>query len=232
MEPTPNWVAYIALLSWPIVGLFLYRARPVGEATLWTILGALLLLPTGTTIKFQGIPGFDKGTIPNLVVLIGCLVTVKRPSRIWRGFGFAGIFIFSYLIGPFITAELNTDPVVLANKTLPAETHYDALSAVVAQFLALIPFFVGRQVLKSSRDNEEILRVLVIAGLIYSVPMLFEVRMSPQLHLWFYGYYPSDFNQYMRDGGFRPMVFLNHPLAAAFFIMTSLVAADCSVADT
>ena len=151
-------------------------------------------------LNFKEYPGFDKGTIPNLVALVGCLVTLKRPSRIWSGFGFAGLFIFSYLIGPFITAELNTDPVVLANKTLPAETHYDALSAVVAQFLALIPFFVGRRVLKSSRDNEEIFCVLVIAGLIYSLPMLLEVRISPQLHYWFYGYYPSDFNQYMRDG--------------------------------
>src|SRR5262249_37897180 len=77
----------------------------------------------------------------------------------------------------------------------------------------------------SARDNENIFRVLVIAGLVYSLPMLFEVRMSPQLHHWVYGYYPSDFNQYMRDGGFRPMVFMNHPLAAAFFLMTSVVAA-------
>lgn len=153
------------------------------------------------------------------------MLTIQRPSRIWSGFGLAGIFVVSYLIGPFITAELNTDPVVLANKVLPAETHYDALSAVVGQFLGLIPFFVGRQVLRTSGDNEQILRVLIIAGLAYSLPMLFEVRMSPQLHFWFYGYYPSDFNQYMRDGGFRPMVFLNHPLATAFFTMTAVVAA-------
>jgi len=29
--------------------------------------------------------------------------------------------------------------------------------------------------------------VLVVAGLIYSLPMLFEVRMSPQFHYWIYG---------------------------------------------
>ena len=44
-------------------------------------------------------------------------------------------------------------------------------------------------------DSEEILRVLIIAGLVYSVPMLFEIRLSPQLHNWIYGYYPSQFVQ-------------------------------------
>ena len=54
--------------------------------------------------------------------------------------------------------------------------------------------------------------------------MLFEIRMSPQLHFWIYGYYPTDFIQEMRDGGFRPMVFLGHGLAVAFFTMTATVA--------
>ena len=42
--------------------------------------------------------------------------------------------------------------------------------------------FLGRQLLRNSVDIEEILRTLIIAGLLYSLPMLFEIRMSPQLH--------------------------------------------------
>src|SRR5262245_3508864 len=175
MTPTPNWFAFFMLLSWPLVALCLYYTRPVNQATLWTILGAQLLLPVGTAIKFEGIPQFDKISIPNLAALIGCLLVMRRPLRIWSGFGLAGILILMFVVGPFITAELNGDPIVLAGRTLPAETHYDALSAVVAQFIFLFPFFLGRQVLRSSADNEEILRVLVIAGLAYSLPMLFEM---------------------------------------------------------
>ena len=69
------------------------------------------------------------------------------------------------------------------------------------------------------------LRVLVVAGLFYSLPMLFEVRMSPQLHTWIYGYFPHSFLQQMRDGGFRPVVFIGHGLGVAFFAMTTVVAA-------
>ena len=69
---TPSWAATFALLSWPLVALWLYSTRPVNQATLWTILGAQLLLPVGAIIKFDMIPGFDKSSIPNLAALIGC----------------------------------------------------------------------------------------------------------------------------------------------------------------
>jgi hypothetical protein len=222
----PNWFAIAALMLWPVVAISLYLKQPVGRATLWTILAAQLLLPAGAGIKLEGIPQFDKISIPNLMVLVGCLIVARRSLRIWTTLGIVQFFVVMSLIGPFITAELNGDPVALSNgKILPAETHYDALSAVVGQFLLLIPFFVGRQILRSPRDTAEILKILVIAGLLYSLPMLFEIRMSPQLHYWIYGYYPSEFIQSMREGGFRPIVFMGHGLPVAFFAMTSAVAA-------
>src|SRR5262249_34326754 len=120
MNLTPNLFAYLALLSWPLVALCLYLKRPVGQATLWTILGAQLLLPVGTNIKLPWIPEFDKISIPNLAALIGCLLVARRPLRIWKGFEPSGILIIIYLIVPFITADLNTDPIVLVNRVLPA----------------------------------------------------------------------------------------------------------------
>ena len=113
--------------------------------------------------------------------------------RFWNGFGLAEILLLMFLIGPFVTSELNTDPVLSGSVLLPGVGSYDGLSAVIGQLLFLLPFFLGRQLLRNSADFEEILRTLVIAGLLYSLPMLFEIRMSPQLHRWVYGYYPSGF---------------------------------------
>src|SRR5215471_1760704 len=225
MTPSPNWVATFVLLFWPIVALWLYYTRPVNQATLWTILGAQLLLPVGAAIKFPGVPQFDKTSIPNLAALIGCMLVARSPLRVWSRFGFPEALLLMSLVGPFITAQLNTDPIFLVGHILPALDHYDALSTVVAQFLFLLPFFLGRQLLRSSADTEVILRTLVIAGLIYSLPILFELRVSPQLHYWLYGYYPHEFIQQMRDGGYRAMVFMNHGLMVAFFVMTTVVAA-------
>jgi hypothetical protein len=220
-----NWFATFALVSWPVVAFFLYRTKPVNQATLWTILGGFLLLPVGTEIKLPMIPPFDKVSIPNLAALIGCMLVLRSPLRLWFRFGLPEMLLLMLLFGPFVTSEFNTDPLLYGSIVLPPETHYDALAAVVVQFIFLLPFFLGRQLLRNSTDNEQILRALVVAGLIYSIPMLFEIRMSPQLHTWVYGYFPHSFAQQVRDGGFRPVVFLGHGLVVAFFAMTTAVAA-------
>lgn len=221
-----NWVATVALLLWPVVAVWLYHTRPVGRATMWTILGGQLLLPVGAFIKLApGIPQLDKIAIPNLVALIGCILCVRRPLRFWNGFRLPEVFLLMLLIGPFITSQFNGDVVKSGSVFLASVGNYDALSSVVAEFLFIIPFFLGRQILNRAADNAAIFEILVIAGLAYSLPMLFEIRMSPQLHHWLYGYDPSSFLQEIRDGGFRPVVFLGHGLAVAFFTMTTVVAA-------
>jgi hypothetical protein len=222
----PNWLAILTLALWPVVALWLYQTRPVGRATLWTILGAQLVLPPGVFIKLaQGIPQLDKTSIPNLTALFGCMLCARASVRFWRGFGLVEVLLLMCMISPFITSELNGDLVRSGPLTLPSIGHYEAASAVFAEFVLLLPFFLGRRVLTSTADNTDILRTLVAAGLIYSLPMLFEIRMSPQLNVWIYGYLPSDFLQEMREGGFRPVVFMGHGLAVAFFTMTTVVAA-------
>ena len=185
-----NLVTTLALLTWPVVAFFLYKTRPIGQATLWTILGAYMLLPVGAEIKFKMIPVFDKSSIPNLAALLGCVVVGGRSIRFFNGFGLAELLIVTLMICPFITCELNSDPIHFGTFVLPGLDSYDAGSAVIAQVVTLIPFFLGRQILRNRTDTEEILRVLAIAGLIYSLPALFEIRFSPQLHTWIYGYFP------------------------------------------
>lgn len=154
-----GWVATIALLLWPVVAIWLYQTRPVGKATLWTILGALLLLPVGAFIKLApGIPQLDKVSIPNLAALLGCFFFVRRPIRFWNGFGLTEILLLTLLIGPFITSQLNGDEVLSGGRLLPSVGNYDALSAVVAEFIFLIPFFLGRQVLKRSGQRRHLPR--------------------------------------------------------------------------
>jgi hypothetical protein len=225
LTPQASWFAFVALLAWPVVALCLFHTKPVNKALLWTILGGYLLLPVGTSIKFEGVPVFDKSSIPNLAALAGCLFIARRSLRLFHGFGIAEVLILMLLVGPFITSALNGDAIRVGERVLPGVGPYDALSAAVAQLIFVLPFFLARQVLRNAEDNVEILRVLVIAGLAYSLPMLFEVRMSPQLHTWIYGFFPHSFAQQVRDGGFRPVVFLGHGLLVAFFLMTTAIAA-------
>lgn len=221
----PNWVAYFALLIFPLVAFGLYSVLSISKATLWTILGAYLLLPVGAEIKIAGIPTFDKNSIPNIAALLCSSIWAGRFPKLFRGFGMPEILIVALLASPFLTSMLNGDAIQIGITYLPGVGPYDALSAAGTQFIFMSPFFLGRQLLRQPENNGEILRVMALAGLAYSIPMLFEVRMSPQLHAWIYGYYPTDFIQEIRDGGFRPMVFMGHGLLVAFFAMTTLVAA-------
>lgn len=217
-----------ALFFWPVVALVLYRLLPLQLATIWTILGGQLLLPAGSEALFKipMVPLFDKASIPNMCAFVGCLLVARRGVRLLSSIGLIDGLIVAYLFSGLITSELNGDDIVFTGAVLPGVGIYDAISNAEATFISLLPFFLGRQFLRGSTDIVAILETLVVAGLIYSIPMWFEIRFSPQLHLWVYGIESSPFIQEMRaDGAFRPMVFMGHGLLAAFFIMASTVAA-------
>lgn len=221
-----NWVATFALLLWPLVVFWLYTTRPSGKATIWAFLGAFLLLPVGASIKIvEGIPQFDKVSISALAALLCCRLVAGKRLQLFRHFGFVEVLMLVFVLSPFITAQLNTDPIILPNRTIPGSTTYEGFSAVFNQFIVLIPFLLGRQLLRDAEDNRDILVALVTAGLFYSLPMLFEIRFSPQLHGWIYGYFPTQFAQTFRYGGFRPVVFMGHGLIVGFFAATTVLAA-------
>ena len=114
-----NWTTTAALLGWPVLSFFMYQTRSVTRATLWTILGAYMLLPVGADIKFKMIPDLDKSTIPNLAALFGCVVLCGRSIRPFKGFGLPEFLIVVLMICPFITCELNGDPIFVGNRFLP-----------------------------------------------------------------------------------------------------------------
>jgi hypothetical protein len=221
---TPNLFAYVALVAWPLVALCLYLWRPVGLATMWTILAGQLLLPVGTFFKFEAIPQFDKVSIPNLCALIGCTIAAQRPPRVTNRLGVVEVLIFLCIVGPLFTSLLNGDPIYIGSTVLPGVGLYDGISAVIFQLMMLIPFFLGRRFFRNAGDIQQLFSVLSFAGLAYSLLLLFEIRFSPQLHNWIYGYHPTDFIQEVREGGFRPMAFMGHGLVACFFAMTAAVA--------
>ena len=219
-----NWLSTFALLLWPLAALVLFRVLPMGRAILWTVLGAQLLLPASLAFKFEMIPQFDKASIPAICVFLGAFIFSKRPPMILRGFGFANVIVFAVLVGPFATSLLNGDPIAAGGVVLPGTGVYDGVSAMEGAFIQLLPFFVGRQFLDRDEDCRNVLTVLVSAELIYTLPMLFEVRFSPQLHYWVYGFFSHEFQQSVRDNGFRPIVFMGHGLLASFFLATATIA--------
>jgi len=221
----PNAIAYLALILWPVVTLSLFASMRPGHALIWSLLGGYLLLPVNTAFDFPGVPALDKTSIPNISALLGALVFAKGPVvRLPREWWVVALMVL-YIISPMFTVLTNRDSLQFGSFLLQGLRPYDAFSAAAYKGIDLIPFVLGYNLLKDPRSQDYVLRALVIAALGYSLLMLVEVRLSPQLHTWVYGFFPHSFGQQMRDGGFRPVVFLGHGLLVAIYTSMAIVAA-------
>jgi len=209
---------------WPLFAVYWYKTKSIQIATLWTILGGFMFLPVKTVVDFPMVPALGKHTIPIVSALIGCWLIKRQHILYFKGLDGIKLLAVLLIVVPFISAFLNDDVLIFGGLILPKITYYDGLSAVIKQFLFVVPFFIGRQLFKSYDCQLLMFRMLVIAGLFYSLLMLFEIRMSPQLHTWIYGYFPHTFGQQIRQGGFRPVVFIGHGLEVAFFTVMVLIA--------
>ncbi len=236
-----NALALIALLAWPAVVMIMFRTMSLERALIWSILGGYMVLPQVSEINFPLIPAFDKVTIPNLTAFVCCVAIWGRMPSLMPASWPGRMLLVAFLVSPSFTMLTNLQPVRFGIDdlgglriidyhniqfgALPGLRLYDAASALAQQGLLMLPFFLAREALRSAAAMREILVALVIAGCIYTLPMLLETRFSPQLHTWVYGFFQHDFIQAMRADGFRPFVFMPHGLWVAFFAFMVLMAA-------
>lgn len=189
------------------------------------MMGYLFLPEPPAAFDLPLMPPLNKHNIPALAAF---------AIALWR-YGYDGpllpqnivgkILILTFVFSPVMTVLTNEEPIFFGQVGLPGLAAKDAVALILQQFLLILPFLLARQFLASGGAQRELMMALLIGGLVYSVLMLIEIRLSPQLNLWVYGYYQHLFGQSIRFGGYRPVVFLYHGLWVAFFCMTSVVAA-------
>jgi hypothetical protein len=128
-------------------------------------------------------------------------------------------------LGATQTVRTNRDPLHYGLLTLPALGARDALWMVYGSFVdAYLPFVIGQRVFKTERDLRDLFEVLSKCALIYAPLCLIEMRLSPQLSSWVYGYFPHAFDQTRRGTGYRPVIFMNHGLSVAMFLFSGFCA--------
>jgi hypothetical protein len=235
----PNALAFLVVFSWPVAVYLLFRYKPRVEALCWSILGGYLLLPTRTGFDLPMVPAVDKDVVPALAVAVllafgvGVTEAEKAARRAAPGplaqkrstFGPFTPLIVLLLLSPIVTVLTNPEPLVYGPLVIPGLAIYDAASVIGRMAFIVLPFWLAMRYLASPESHETLLKVIVIGLLIYSLPILFEVRMSPQLNVMIYGFFPHDFAQHVRPGGFRPVVFLHHGLWLAIIMCMAVIAA-------
>jgi hypothetical protein len=214
------------ILLWPLVTFVLFRKLPADRALIWSMIGAYLVLPPAPAgFDYPLVPPLTKDTLPPLVAFAAILALTepKRPYLPESPIGRVLLAIF--LLSPFPTVLTNTESLSFGRTFIQGLQFKDAVSLMVQQFLLILPFLMARQLLVSAESQRALLVALVAAASVYTLPVLFELRMSPQLNTWIYGWFQHDFSQMVRGGGYRPIVFLYHALWLAFFMMMAAVSA-------
>ncbi|MFC6586855.1 hypothetical protein ACFQDZ_06190 [Sulfitobacter pacificus] len=211
-----NGLAYLMLAIWPVVCLVLFRTQKVERALIWSILGGYLFLPPLTEFDLPLVPSMDKVSIPNLSVLLIMLFVVRHKVRFLPDSRLAQILVVGLILCAVPTVLTNTDPIVFQVLSgadpivfevdaLPGQSLRDVGSVLIAQVLTVVPFLLARQFLSSEDGLREILLALMVGTLIYSIPSLIEIRLSPQINVWTYGFFQHSFAQTMRAGGSGPL---------------------------
>lgn len=231
MNPTP--IATMMLLLWPLAAILLFARLDRVRAFLWTIIGSYMFLPPAVAIDLPAVPAVGKIEMASIMAAIMVASTNRKamldPDYVppMRLPGSIALLMALYLIASILTVITNTDALIEGVSYRPGMTPIDTITATMRIASDLVPFILAYRLLSGTDGVKVLLETLSLALLIYSVPMLIEVRMSPQMNVWVYGYFQHDFVQTMRYGGFRPIVFMEHPIWVASFTTAAFLGSAC-----
>jgi hypothetical protein len=218
-----NVLATIALATFPLVIFGLFAAYSPQVATVLSLLLGEMFLPPYYMLPIS--PSWlGKWTIPPFAIGLAVLIFCPKYLRKSRPFrGGESIFLIG-LVGSFFTWRTNMDLLHYGPETIQAQELKDFLGEIV-RFIAdpWIAFFFGRILFKTSRDLRTLSRIMFLGMLFYTLPILFEIRLSPQLNPMIYGYNAGGFEQMVRWGGFRPLVFFPSGLHLTSFFLAGII---------
>lgn len=203
----------IALFGWIPAVLLLFCFMQPRQAVVTGYLVAWLFLPVAG-YQIAGLPDFTKMFATTVGVLLG--VALFDSGRLLA-------FRPHWVDLPMAAWCLVQLPSSITNGL----GVYDGVSEVVSIVIQWgLPYFIGRLYFTDPQSLRVLAIAIFIGGLIYVPLCLFELRMSPQLHRWIYGYHQHRFMQSYSLGSYRPMVFMQN------FLMVSMWMAGATVIGT
>jgi hypothetical protein len=205
-------VIHIVMFGWIPLLLGMFAVIRGHRAVAAAFLMAWLFLPM-FGYRVPGFPDYTKVSATTVVVFLATILFESHRITRFRPHWF-DLPMVVWCLSPFPASILNG---------LGA---YDAVSDTVNQIITWgLPYFLGRIYFADLIAQRDFAIGLALAGAVYVPLCLLEIKMSPQLHNWVYGYHQHDFAQTYRFGGWRPTVFMQHGLAVATFMATASLAA-------
>ena len=201
---------------------------PLERAAAWSLLGGFLILPAGFKVDLPMLPPIDKNSVTVLSTLVLCFARGSPRPRHSPGI-FLPLAAAAYILAPVMASFDNSYELHVGNFSIPGHYFLDGVKGALNNCIQVSALYLGLRFLSTPTGQRAILKTLVLVMLLYSLPMLWELRFSPQLNRIVYGFQQSDFLNAVRWGGYRPMVFLDQGLELALLVSMALIAA-CTLA--
>ncbi|MGB0766134.1 MAG: hypothetical protein ACPGYV_00330, partial [Phycisphaeraceae bacterium] len=188
--------------------LILFLTIPVRRALVMSYCLLWMFLPMAQ-IDLPGLPPLGKpatigaGVFVAIVLFYSDLI-VKQFKVRWFDFP---LVLFA-VIAPFVSAFMN-------GLGMDGALH----ETINNLFLWVVPYFAGRIILGDELGVQELATGIFLSVLIYCPLAWYEMLMSPQLHKIIYGWHPADFAQARRGWGYRPVLFMQHGLMTAMWLV-------------
>jgi hypothetical protein len=226
LEGSPNILAWAALILCVPVSMAIVARWRAAVSVPVVLIGGQMFLPPAMGWDVAHLMTIDKDVLVPIGALLGCLVFRRSSltgSRGGRGFELFLVFRLVTFLGTSLT---NRDALVFPRGTVPGLSLASYVGGALAILLYWWPtIYLGRNVIKTSRDLKTLFVIFASAAVVYTLFIFVEMRFSPQLNKWIYGYHQSSFLMTLRSGGYRPKVFMRHGLNVALFLALTVCAA-------
>lgn len=207
-----NGFGYLVMFCWIPIVLYFFSRLPVQRAVILSFLTAWLFLPMAA-IPVSSLPDYTKMSATCYGILIATALFDLQRFQQFRPH-WIDIPLIIWCLCPLLSSVTNGLGL------------YDGLSSSLNQIVTWgFPYFLGRLYLGSLKGLQQLAVGIVWGGLIYIPLCLIEIRLSPQLHQWLYGFNPQSFDQAIRYGGYRPIIFMQHGLMVGIWMMTATLIA-------
>ena len=196
------FIGLIALFGWIPCVIVLFVLMPVHKAAATAIIGAWLLLPP-LRMEIAGLPDYSKAT----AAVVGIVLST---------FLFGSHLLVKFRPRWFDLPMLLWCLTVIVSSLLNGLGLYNGLSDALGQFVGWgLPYLLGRLYFNNLENLRTFAIVLIVGGLSYVLPCLWEIRMSPHLLRTVYG---IEVWSGSRMGGYRPNVFFKTGLELGLFM--------------
>lgn len=198
------------MFGWLPLTLKLFQVMSHRRAAFTTLILAWMFLPQ-YAYSLPGLPDWDKTAAASFSVLIATFVFARSHLE-----------SFQWEMQDFIVAFFCLTP-MFASLTNGLGA-YDGVAAsknyVTTWF---VPYFLGRIYLTDWSAVRDLAWGIFYGGLIYVPLCWMEITLSPQLHMWVYGWHPHDFIQSVRGNSFRPVIFMHHGLMVGMWMAAAVL---------